>query len=148
MNGPWNQINLLLTGFTSANFKPIFDLTWQLAFGLLIVAIVFYNVQGRRLHAYSVFQDLNEWLMWTSVGVFALLLMFAVFGFDFIFVLPTMIGGAVLFIWIRFIHFPPLIRVYEERLARQRYFQRTKTSHPETTIRTRPTTAKPKRRRR
>ena len=59
-----------------------------------------------------------------------------------------LIAGAILYIWIRFVHFPPLIRVYEERLARQRYFQRTKTSHPETTIRTRPATAKPKRRRR
>ena len=113
-----------------------------------MLAIVFYNFQGRRLHAYSVFLDLNEWLMWTSVGIFSLLLMFAIFNFDFIFVLPTMLSGAILYIWIRFVHFPPLIRVYEERLARQRYFQRTKTSHPETTIRTRPATAKPKRRRR
>jgi len=148
VNGPWNQINLLLSAFNKTNFPAIYEITWQLAFGLLVLALIFYNFQGRRLHAYSVFLDLNEWLMWTSVGVFSLLLMFAIFGFDFIFALPTMVGGAILFIWIRFIHFPPLIQVYEERLARQRYFQRTKTSHPETTIRSRPTTAKPKRRRR
>ena len=148
MNGPWNQINLLLSGFNKTNFPALYDPTWQLALGLLVLALIFYNFQGRRLHAYAVFLDLNEWLMWTSVGVFSLLLMFAVFGFDFVFVLPTMVGGAALYVWIRFIHFPPLIRVYEERLARQRYFQRTKTSHPETTIRSRPTTAKPKRRRR
>jgi hypothetical protein len=66
---------------------------------------------------------------------------------DFVFVLPTMIGGAVLIFWIRFIHFPPMIRAYEERLARQRYFQRSKASHAETTVRSR-ATAKPKRRRR
>jgi len=148
VNGPWNQINLLLTGFNVTNFPAIYTLTMQLSVGLLVLAIIFYNFQGRRLHAYSVFLDLNEWLMWTSVGVFSLLLMYCVFGFDFVFVLPTMLVGAGLFIWIRFIHFPPLIKVYEERLARQRYFQRTKTSHPETTIRVRPTTAKPKRRRR
>jgi hypothetical protein len=148
VNGPWNQINLLLTGFNKNNFAALYDPIWQLSLGLLVLAVIFYNFQGRRLHAYSVFLDLNEWLMWTSVAVFSLLLMFAVFGFDFLFVLPTIIGGAILFVWIRFIHFPPLIKVYEERLARQRYFQRTKTSHPETTIRTRPTTAKPKRRRR
>jgi hypothetical protein len=75
-----------------------------------------------------------------------MLLMYAVFGFDFIFVLPTMLGGAILFVWIRFIHFPPLIQAYEERLARQRYFQRSKTAHPEATIRSR-ATAKSKRRR-
>ena len=102
---------------------------------MLLVAVVFYNFQGRRLRNYAVFLDLNEWLLWTTIGVFGLLLMFTVFKFDFIFVLPTMVGGALLFIWIRFIHFRPLIAAYEERLARQRYFQRAKTSHPEATIR-------------
>jgi hypothetical protein len=147
VNGPWNNISTLLIGFNSLNFPAIFERTWQLSLALLVAGIIFYNFQGRRMHAYSVFLDLNEWLMWTTVGVFALILMYSVFGFDFIFVLPTMVGGAVLFLWIRFWHFPPLIRAYEERLARQRYFQRSRTSHPETTIRTK-AAAKPKRRRR
>ena len=147
MNGPWNQLSTLLVGFNSTNFPALFQPTWQLALPLLVISIIFYNFQGRRLRAYTVFLDLNEWLMWTSVGVFSLLLMFSIFGFDFIFVLPTMIGGAALFIWIRFIHFPPLVQAYEERLARQRYFQRSKTAHPEATIRSK-AAAKPKRRRR
>ncbi len=147
MDGPWNQISTLLIGFNQSNFPPLFNWVWQISLVLLVAGIIFYNFQGRRLHAYSVFLDLNEWLMWTSVGVFSLLLMFSIFGFDFIFVLPTMIGGAVLFIWIRFWHFPPLIQAYEERLARQRYFQRSKTAHPEATIRSK-APAKAKRRRR
>jgi hypothetical protein len=146
VNGPWNQLSTLLTGFNDFNFHALYTPTWQFSVVLLVVSILFYNFQGRRLHAYSVFLDLNEWLMWTSVGVFALLLMFALFNFDFIFVLPTMVGGALLFIWIRFIHFPPLIQAYEERLARMRYFQRSKTSHPSETIRAK-AAAKPKRRR-
>ena len=147
MNGPWNNISTLLTGFNSLNFPVLLTPTLQLSVTLLVLGIIFYNFQGRRMHAYSVFLDLNEWLMWTTVGVFSLLVMFCIFGFDFIFVLPTMVGGAALFIWIRFIHFPPLIQAYEERLARQRYFQRSKTSHPENTIRSK-AAAKPKRRRR
>jgi hypothetical protein len=147
VNGPWNQLNILLTGFDNNNFPAIWNPSWQLAAAMIILCIVFYNFQGRRLHAYSVFLDLNEWLMWTTIGVFALLAMFTVFNFDFIFALPTIVGGAALFIWIRFIHFPPLIRAYEERLARQRYFQRSKTSHPSETIRAK-AAAKPKRRRR
>jgi hypothetical protein len=147
VNGPWNQLSTLLIGFDDYNFHNLWTPTWQLSLALLVVSIIFYNFQGRRLHAYSVFLDLNEWLMWTSVGVFSLLLMFALFNFDFIFVLPTMVGGAALFLWIRFIHFPPLIQAYEERLARQRYFQRSKTSHPSETIRAK-AVAKPKRRRR
>ena len=147
MNGPWNQLSTLLTGFNDISFHAMWAPTWMFSVTLLVVSILLYNFQGRRLHAYSVFLDLNEWLMWTSVGVFSLLLMFTVFGFDFIFVLPTMLGGAALFIWIRFIHFPPLIQAYEERLARQRYFQRSRTSHPESTIRSK-AGAKSKRRRR
>jgi len=147
VNGPWNQIDLLLVGFNQTNFPAINMIVGQLSIAFLVVSVVFYNFQGKRLHAYSVFLDLNEWLLWTSMGVFSLLLLFFVFQFDFFFVLPTMIGGAVLFLWIRFWHFPPLIRAYEERLARQRYFQRSKTAHPEATVRAK-APAKAKRRRR
>lgn len=147
MNGPWNQLSLLLTAFNDGNFHRLWGPVWQMSFAFLVVVVVFYNFQARRLRAYSVFLDMNEWLMWTTLGTFGLLMLFTLFGFDFIFVLPTMIAGAALFIWIRFIHFPPLIRAYEERLARQRYFQRSKTSHPEATIRSK-AAPKAKRRRR
>jgi hypothetical protein len=140
---PWEY---LWIGFRGENFAPIFDMTQKFSILMLFVSVIFYNFQGRRLRNYAVFLDLNEWLLWTSMGVFGLLLMFTVFMFDFIFVLPTMVGGAALFLWIRFIHFRPLIAAYEERLARQRYFQRAKSSHPEATIRKAP--AKTKRRRR
>ena len=141
MNGPWNQLDLLLVAFNNTNFPNIWQLTWMLGLVIVVVAVVLYNFQNSRLHAYPVFLDLNEWLMWTSIGIGALLLMYAVFSFDFIFVLPTMVGGAILYVWIRFIHFPPLITAYEERLARQRYFQRTRTAHPEATIRSKPAAA-------
>jgi hypothetical protein len=141
---PWEY---LFIAFNTGNFAPIFTAVWTSALALLVLAIVFYNFQGRRLRNYAVFLDLNEWLLWTSIGVFSLLLMYTVFNFDFIFVLPTMVGGAILFLWIRFIHFPPLIQAYEERLARQRYFQRSKTAHPEATIRKRPTSGTKRRRR-
>jgi hypothetical protein len=142
-----NFVALLWIGFNQANFAPIYMATWEMAVVLLFLSVVLYNIQGRRLRNYSVFLDMNEWLLWTSIGVFGVILMCSLFGFDFIFVLPSMIGGALIFIWVRFIHFPPLIDAYEQRLARQRYFQRTKVSHPETTIRAK-TALKGKRRRR
>ena len=149
MNGPWNQLNLLFIAFNDGNFHRLWTPSWQISVFFLALGLVFYNFQGRRLRAHSVFLDLNEWLMWTTLGVFGLLAMYTFFSFDFLFVLPTMIGGAGLFIWIRFIHFPPLIQAYEERLARQRYFQRARLSHPEATIRPKATPpAKAKRRRR
>ncbi len=141
---PWEY---LLIAFNDINFRPIWAPTWQFAVGMLVLTVVYYNFQNRRLRNHSVFLDLNEWLMWTSVGVFSLLLMYTMFAFDFIFVLPTMVGGALLFLWIRFVHFPPLIDAYEQRLARQRYFQHARTSHPEATIRSK-TAPRGKRRRR
>jgi hypothetical protein len=148
VNGPWNQLDLLLIGFNENNFPLIWQLTWMAAVVILVLGLILYNFQGHRLRAYAVFLDLNEWLMWTSVGVAALLLMYTIFNFDFVFVLPTMVGGAMLYIWIRFIHFPPLIAAYEERLARQRYFQRSRASHPEATVRAKPAPAKSVKRRR
>ena len=142
---PWD---LLFIGFNKTNFPPLFDPTWQIALVLLVVSVVFYNLYGRTMRNHPVHLDLNEWLLWTSVGVYGLLLMFAVFQFDFLFVLQVMIGGAFLFLWIRFVHFPPLIDAYEQRLARQRYFQRARASHPEATIRSRGSQTKSKRRRR
>jgi hypothetical protein len=139
---PWEY---LFIAFNPDNFGPIFTITWSFALVMLVVSVIFYNFQGHRLKNYAVFLDLNEWLLWTSIGVFSLILMYAIFSFDFLFVLPTMVGGAILFLWIRFWHFRPLIAAYEERLARQRYFQR-RTSHPEATIRAK-TAPKTKRRR-
>jgi hypothetical protein len=149
VNGPWNQLNLLFLAFNDGNFHRLWTPMWQISIAFLVVIIVYYNFQNRRLRAYSVFLDMNEWLMWTTVGVFGMLALFTFFSFDFLFVLPTIVGGAILFIWIRFIHFPPLIQAYEERLARQRYFQRSRVSHPEATIRPKAAApAKAKRRRR
>ena len=148
MNGPWNQLDLLLIGFNNTNFPQVWTLTWMIGAFLIAAAVILYNFQNSRLHAYPVFLDLNEWLMWTSVGVGSLLIMYSVFSFDFLFVVPTLVGGAILYVWIRFIHFPPLIDAYEERLARQRYFQRSRTAHPEATIRSKPKATAPVKRRR
>ena len=50
-----------------------------------------------------------------------------------------MIGGAAILIWIRFVRFPPIFEGYARRLARERYFTRSKYAHPEATIRTKST---------
>ena len=38
-------------------------------------------------------------------------------------------------VWVRFVRFPPLFEAYEQKLAKQRYFTRSKFAHPESTIR-------------
>ena len=59
----------------------------------------------------------------------------ALFLFDFFLILGTLIVGLATLVWIRFRRFPPMFEVYEQKLAKQRYFTRSKFAHPESTIR-------------
>jgi hypothetical protein len=141
---PWEYLFL---PFNSFNFH---DLFYPIAFGALILLaadVIMYNVRTRQLHSHPPYLDLYEWLLWTGVIGFFLLLIESVFVFDFLFVvltIPIMLG---VFIWVRFFHFPPILAAYEQKLARQRYFSRLKFAHPESTIRTK-STVRPNRRRR
>jgi hypothetical protein len=140
---PWEYLFL---PFNSFNFHDLFYPTWIAALGLLILAVVLYNVRTRQLRGHPPYLDLYEWLLWTSVITFGLLLVYSVFVFDFIFVVVTIAIGLGVFIYARFIHFPPLMAAYEAKLARQRYFSRLKYAHPESTIRSRPTSRRRRRR--
>ena len=140
---PWKYLFL---PFNSFNFHDLFYPTWIASLILLIVAVVLYNVRTRQLRGHPPYLDMYEWLLWTSVITFGLILTYAVFVFDFLFVLFTIIIGMGVFIYARFIHFPPILAAYEAKLARQRYFSRLKYAHPESTIKARPTSRRRKRR--
>ena len=113
---------------------------------LLIVAVILYNVRTRQLRGHPPYLDLYEWLLWTSVITFGLLLVESIFVFDFLFVVVTITIGMAVFLYARFVHFPPLLAAYEAKLARQRYFSRLKYAHPESTIRARPSSRRRRRR--
>jgi hypothetical protein len=68
-----------------------------------------------------------------------MVVMYAIFAFDFFFVPITLAIGIGTLVWIRFLRFPPVFAVYETRLAKMRYFTRSKYAHPEATIRPKPT---------
>ena len=80
---------------------------------LLAVVVILYNVRTRQLHGHPPYLDLYEWLLWTSVITFGLLLVYSVFVFDFFFVVITIAIGLATFVYARFIHFPPLMAAYE-----------------------------------
>ena len=88
---------------------------------------------------------LQEWLFWTALAVFGLLLVCAIFKFYFLFVLVTVIVGLATFVWIRFVRFPPLIEAYNAQLRRARFMSQAKYRHPETTIRPRKTRSRRRR---
>jgi hypothetical protein len=115
---------------------------------LLIALIVLYNVRTKALHRHQPYVDLWEWLWWTGLITFSLLMIEALFVFDFILVVATEIIGLGTLAWIRFRRFPPILRAHEQRLARQRYFTKQKFADPEATIRRRGGVRRPPRRRR
>jgi hypothetical protein len=88
-----------------------------------------------------------EWILWTGVIVYTLILVYAIFAFDFIIVLATIPIGLGVLVWSRFVHFPPLLAAYDAQLAKQRYLSRFRYSHPDATIRqTKKSTGKKRRR--
>ena len=129
---PWDYF---IVPFRRENFPDIFDPTWVASLVLLVVLIVLYNVETRRLHRHPRHLDMWEWLLWTGLITFSLLVVEAIFAFDFILVLATMIIGLGTLAWVRFAKFPPVLAAYERGLARQRYYSREKFVRPETTIR-------------
>lgn len=139
---PWEY---LFVPFTSQNFPDLFHPTWIASLVLLVVLIVLYNVRTRRLHRHPPYLDMWEWLLWTGLITFSLLIVESIFRFDFFLVGTTAVIGLATLAWVRFRRFPPILAGYERNLARQRYFTRSKFARPESTIR--PKTARRRRRR-
>src|SRR4051812_9823912 len=129
---PWEYLFL---PFRSQDFP---DLFWQIIVAslvALVVLVILYNVRTRTLRGHAPYLDLYEWLLWTGLITFSLVLVYAVFLFDFFFVPLTLAIGIGTLVWVRFSRFPPVLAGYELRLAKQRYFSRSKFAHPESTIR-------------
>ena len=129
---PWDY---LFTRFTVHTFPDIYTPLWVSSLVLLGVLIVLYNVRTRALHRHAVYLDMWEWLLWTGITLFGLLLVAAGFNFYLIVLLVILITGLSVMVWVRFLHFPPLFEAYEQKMAKQRYFTRSKFAHPESTIR-------------
>ena len=142
---PWDYLFL---SFSSHNFPDLFHPTWIASLALLIVLMVLYRVRTRALLRHQPYVDMWEWLWWTGLITFSLLIIEAIFIFDFILVLATEIIGLGTLVWIRFMRFPPILRAHEQRLARQRYYTKQKFADPEATIRRRGGPRRQRRRRR
>ena len=140
---PWDYLFL---PFSPHNFPDLFTPMWIASLGLLVTLVVLYNVRTRALHRHAPYLDLWEWLLWSGLALFGLVLTASVFSFEFIVLLVILAVGLGVLLWVRFLRFPPILRGYEVRLAKQRYYTKTKFSKPEATIR--PKTARRSKRRR
>ena len=117
---PWEY---LFESFNSFNFPDVFCPTVIASIVGLVALVILYNVRTRQLHRHRPYLDLYEWLLWTGLITFSMLLVGALFVFDFILVLATAVIGVATLVWIRFLRFPPILAAYERQLARQRYFE-------------------------
>jgi hypothetical protein len=132
--------------FNSFFFHDLFYPTWILALVWLVALCVLYYVRTKQLRHHPPYLELYEWLLWTGIITFSLLVIYSLFVFDFLFVILTEIVGLATLVWIRFVRYPPILAAYERQLAKQRYFSRVRFSRPEATIR--PKTARRRGRRR
>jgi hypothetical protein len=133
---PWEY---LWIGFSKINFPDLFNQVWIGSLVLLILLVILYNVRTRALHRHRLYTDMWEWLLWSGLITFFLLIAGALFQFDFAVILVIALSGLGVMVWARFRKYPPLFEAYEHQLARQRYLARAKGSRPETTIRSKPT---------
>ncbi|HEX7950103.1 MAG TPA: hypothetical protein VF494_07125 [Candidatus Limnocylindrales bacterium] len=138
---PWDY---LWIPFSKKNFPDLFDPVWIASLALLAILVVAYTIRTRQLHRHRLYLDMWEWLLWSGIITFFLLVVGAVFVYDFAVELTILVVGVGVLVWVRFWRYPALFEAYEVQLARQRYLARAKASRPEATIRTKT----PKRRRR
>lgn len=129
---PWDYFWI---GFNKINFPELFDPLWIASGLLLIVLIVVYVLRTRALHRHRLYLDMWEWVFWSGLITFFLLVVGAIFQFDFAVILVILVSGLGTMAYARFRRYPPLFEAYEHQLARQRYLARARTSRPEATIR-------------
>jgi len=129
---PWDYF---WVAFNSINFPDLFNPIWITSLVLLIVLIVLYVLRTRALHRHRLWLDMWEWLFWSGLITFFLLIVGSIFQFDFAVILVILGSGLLTMAWARFRRYPPLFEAYEHQLARQRYLARTRTTRPEATIR-------------
>ena len=88
---PWEY---LFKPFNAHLFPDMYTITWIATIGLLIGLVVLYNARTRALHRHAPYLDMYEWLLWTGISLFGLILVAAVFNFYFIVLLVILLGRA------------------------------------------------------
>jgi len=142
---PWDYLFL---SFNHRNFPDLFHPTWIASLVLLVVLGVLYTTRTRALRRHPPYLEMWEWMWWTGLITFSLVIIESLFVFDWFLVIITELIGLGTLVWIRFRRFPPMLAAHEQRLARERYYSKQKFADPEATIRRRGGSRRTQRRRR
>ena len=129
---PWDYF---WVAFSKINFPDLFDPLWIASAVLLVVLVVLYVLRTRALHRHRLYLDMWEWIFWSGLITFFLIVVGAIFQFDFAVILVILASGLGTMAYARFRRYPPLFEAYEHQLARQRYLARARSAKPEATIR-------------
>jgi hypothetical protein len=129
---PWRY---LFVAFSPENFPDLFNPLWIGSLVLLGILITLYVLRTRALHRHKLYLDMWEWIFWSGLITFFLLVVGAIFKFDFAVIMVILVSGLITMVYGRFRRFPPLFEAYEHQLARQRYLARARSTRPEATIR-------------
>lgn len=132
-----NQYLIPGVQFNAQNFPDIYHPIWISAAVLLVMTVILYNVRVRQLHRHDQLRGMQEWLLWTGLVTFGLVLIGTVFQFYFLFIVLFLVFGLTAFVWVRFFHFPPYIEAYNEQLRRARFFSQSRYKAAESTVRSR-----------
>lgn len=137
MHLPPNEYLIPGVQFTPDNFPDLYFPIWFASLVFFIGAIVLYNVRVRQLHRHEVLRTMQEWLLWTGVITFGVVLVGTLFAWYFLFIVLDLMIGIGTLIWIRFFRFPPEIEAYNQQLRRARFFSQSKYKVAEATVRSR-----------
>jgi hypothetical protein len=87
---PWDYLFL---SFNHRNFPDLFHPTWVASLVLLVVLSLLYTTRTRALRRHPPYLEMWEWLWWTGLITFSLLIIEALFVFDLFLVLTTEVIG-------------------------------------------------------
>jgi hypothetical protein len=93
-------------------------------------------VRSRQLHRHEPLRTMQEWLLWTGLSVFGLLLVATIFEFYFFVVVLTLDHRRVPYSSGSASSLPADDRGYNEQLRRARFFSQARYKNPEATVRT------------
>ena len=83
----------LFIGFNKINFPDLFDPLWMVSGVMLIVLIALYVLRTRALHRHKHYLDMWEWLFWSGLITWFLVIVGSIFQFDFAVILVILVVG-------------------------------------------------------
>ena len=114
-------MDVLFESLTPDNFPDLFTWLWVTALVVVIGSIVVYADSGRRYRRHPVLLTMHEWIFWSVVIPWGLVLLFVITHVPFLLLLFVVLPGLGVLIWARFIRFPPLIAAANEEMRRRRF---------------------------